>query len=342
MRPVRSSLPELRELETLVDALSPHARSRVLTRVYDRDDAWPIWAVTLGSTAARAPSLAFVGGVHGLERIGTQVVLAFLRTLSARLTWDRVLHDMLSRVRLVFVPLVNPGGIARSTRANPRGVDLMRNAVPHPEARGTFLVGGQRLSRHLPWYRGTPERELETESRALVQVVEREVLTSDVSIAIDCHSGFGLVDRIWFPYARTRRPFPRLAEVMGLKGLLDRTLPNHVYRFEPQAQTYTIVGDLWDSLYDRSTELAPDSVFVPLTLEMGSWTWVRKNPMQLASVWGSFNPILPHRLRRTLRRHLPFFELLLLALSSPHAWLVHDEQTRNEREREAYLSWRLT
>jgi hypothetical protein len=277
-----------------------------------------------------------------LERIGSQVVLAFLRTLSARLTWDRVLAEMLSRVRLLFVPLVNPGGVAQRTRANPRGVDLMRNAPPHPEARGTFLVGGQGLSSRLPWYRGMPERELEVESRALVHVIEREVLTSQVSIAVDCHSGFGLIDRIWFPYARTRRPFPRLAEVMGLKRLLDGTLPNHVYRFEPQAQTYTIVGDLWDYLYDRSCELAPQSVFVPLTLEMGSWLWVRKNPRQLASVFGGFNPTVPHRLRRTLRRHLSFFELLLLAMASPDAWLVGSQAERSLREREAYASWRFT
>jgi hypothetical protein len=339
---VRSRLPELSELEALVDALRPHARARVLARVEAASASYPVWAITLGSESPSAPSLAFVGGVHGLERIGTQVVLAFLRTLSVRLAWDELLHFLLERVRLLFVPLVNPGGMALGTRANPRGVDLMRNAPPHPEARGTFLVGGQRLSPRLPWYGGSPERELELESRALVQVVEREILSSDVSIALDCHSGFGVVDRLWFPYARTRRPFPRLAEVIGLKRLLDATLPNHVYRVEPQAQTYTIVGDLWDYLYDRAAELSSDRVFVPLTLEMGSWLWVRKNPAQLASIWGTFNPTVPHRLRRTLRRHLPFFDLLLLSVASPHAWLVSSDEERAERERRAYLSWKLT
>lgn len=336
------SLPELQELEALLETLEPHARIRVLTRVDAADRTFPVWSIALGTTAPNAPSLAYVGGVHGLERIGTQVVLAYLRTLAVRLSWDRVLLDTLSRVRVVFVPLVNPGGMWLNTRANPRGVDLMRNAPRHPEGRGTFLVGGQRLSKRLPWYAGAPERALEAESRALIEVIERELLRAEVALALDCHSGFGLVDRLWFPYARTRRPFPHLSEVVGLKRLLDATLPNHVYRVEPQAQTYTIEGDLWDHLYDLSRRVHPTGVFVPLTLEMGSWAWVRKNPRQLSSLSGSFNPVLPHRLKRTLRRHLSLFDLLLHAIASPEAWVCRDEPERRARELEAFTCWPRT
>ena len=243
MRLLPGPLPELRALEELIDELSPWARSRVLARVTVGDEALPIWSICLGSQLPEAPSLAFVGGVHGLERIGTRVVLAYLQTLRVRLSWDRVLHELLSRVRLVFVPLVNPGGMRLGTRANPRGVDLMRNAPPHPDSRGTLLVGGQRLSRRIPWFAGHPEQGLETESSALVELIEREVLCSRTAVAIDCHSGFGMQDRLWFPYARTRKPFPQLAEVVGIKRLLDATLPNHVYRMEPQTQSYTITGD---------------------------------------------------------------------------------------------------
>src|SRR5436190_871797 len=78
------------------------------------------------------------------------------------------------------------------SRANPRGVDLMRNAPRHPESRGTYLVGGQRISRRLPWFAGDPERGLELESRVLIDAMERELLPARVAIAIDCHSGFGL------------------------------------------------------------------------------------------------------------------------------------------------------
>jgi hypothetical protein len=335
-------LPELAELESLLPILEPHAEVRVLSRVDVAGQALPIWAISLGAREPEAPALAFVGGVHGLERIGTRVVLAYLRTLSVRLAWDRVLHETLSRVRLLFVPLVNPGGMWLGTRCNPRGVDLMRNAPRAAGGRGTFLVGGQRVSRFLPWYAGDPERALETESRALTEVIERELFGSRSSLAIDCHSGFGMIDRLWFPYARTRKPFPHLAEVVGIKHLLDATLPHHVYRVEPQAQAYTIQGDLWDHLYDRQRARFPERVFVPLTLEMGSWAWVRKNPRQLWTLDGSFNPVLPHRLKRTLRRHLPLFDLLLHAIRSHEAWVARDEAERVSREHEAFSTWPRT
>jgi murein tripeptide amidase MpaA len=65
--------------------------------------------------------------------------------LLVRFSWDRILRDTLDRVRLVFVPLVNPGGMLLGTRSNPCGVDLMRNGPRHPQGRGSFLLGGQRL-----------------------------------------------------------------------------------------------------------------------------------------------------------------------------------------------------
>ena len=54
---------------------------------------------------------------------------------------------------------------------------------------------------------------------------------------------------------------------------------------------------------------------------MGSWTWVRKNPLQGLSALGRFNPMKPHRLRRTLRRHLPLLDFLFHAAASHAAWL---------------------
>jgi Zinc carboxypeptidase len=338
---LHSLLPELTELEGLLERIAPYARTETLAHVSVNGHRLPVYATTLGTAEPDAPSLAFVGGVHGLERIGTQVVLAYLRTLSARLSWDRVLHDTLSRVRLVFVPLLNPGGMLLRARSNPRGVDLMRNAPRGQGGRGSFLLGGQRLSAKLPWFAGS-EGESELENRALFAIIQREVLCSRVALAIDCHSGFGMLDRLWFPYARTRKTFPNLAEVVGLKRLLDRTLPHHVYRVEPQANAYTIEGDAWDYLYDLSRAAGPERTFVPLTLEMGSWAWVRKNPWQLWSLDGGFNPVLPHRVKRTLRRHLPLFDLLLHAIASHEAWVAADDDVRARREHEAFTTWPRT
>jgi len=234
------------------------------------------------------------------------------------------------------------------SRSNPRGVDLMRNAPRGEGGRGSFLLGGQRISPRLPWFAGDAMdgagdvAQCEPENRALFEIIERELLCSDVSLAIDCHSGFGMLDRLWFPYARTRKPFPHLAEVVGLKRLLDATLPHHVYRVEPQANAYTIEGDAWDYLYDLQLSRARSRVFVPLTLEMGSWAWVRKNPWQLWSLDGGFNPVLPHRVKRTLRRHLPLFDLLLHAIASHEAWVAGSNEVRSQREDEAFSTWPRT
>ncbi len=81
-------------------------------------------------------------------------MLSFLQSLLARLRWDRLLHQQLDAVRLLFMPLVNPGGMWQSTRCNPQGVDLMRNAPVDALEKVPFLLGGQRLSPRLPWYRG--------------------------------------------------------------------------------------------------------------------------------------------------------------------------------------------
>ena len=48
--------------------------------------------------------------------------------------------------------------------------------------------------------------------------------------------------------------------------------------------------------------------FLPLTLEMGSWLWVKKNPRQLFSRHGIFNPLIEHRQQRVLRRHLALLD----------------------------------
>jgi len=285
-----------------------------LTRV----EAMPIYAFRFGAAAPAAPALLVVGGVHGLERIGTDVAIAFLSSLITRLGWDHVLHDALVRCRVVVVPLVNPIGMARGQRANANGVDLMRNAPAH-DFGGTPLVGGHRISPRLPWYMGAPGAAMEPEAAALVRLVEDELFATPFAIALDLHSGFGFADRLWYPYARTREPLPDQPAIAALARLLDDTLPNHVYRVEQTAQTYTIRGDLWDHLYDRR-RAAGGGVLLPLTLEMGSWTWVRKNPMQVLSSLGRFNPTKPHRHRRTLRRHLPLLDFLLHATASHRAW----------------------
>jgi len=332
-----SQLPELERFAELCARLGPHARREQLAIVEHERLALPIEAVVLGTEDRSAPTFVVIGGVHGLERIGTEIVLAFLATVTALLEWDGLVRRALQSMRLVMVPLVNPVGMALGLRSNGRGVDLMRNAPVHPRTHATMLVGGHRLSPRLPWFCGWPELGMEVESAALCDLVRREVLGAQVALLVDVHSGFGVVDRLWFPWARTRRPIPHLPEMYRLKQLLDRTLPNHVYRIEPQSRSYTAKGDLWDHLYDEQLERHPERTFLPLTLELGSWAWVKKNPRQALRAIGSFHPVLPHRLRRTLRRHMPLFDVLLRATAAPEAWT--STSARDELARAAFECW---
>jgi hypothetical protein len=289
------------------------------------------------------PAIGFFGGVHGVERIGTQVLLAFLHALIERLGWDETFGHMLERLRLVFVPLVNPGGMLQQTRCNPNGVDLMRNAPTEAERGVPLLLGGQRLSPTLPWYRGKRGAPMEPEAQALCRVVEARLHPHPFSLTLDCHSGFGSTDRIWFPYARTRTPVEALPEIYALRSMFRSTHPYHnIYIIEPQSHQYTTHGDLWDYLCDRARAACePHQVFIPLTLEMGSWMWVRKSPGQALKLLGMFNPLVPHRHQRALRRHLTFLEFLLRAAISHERWRPSVE-TRGQVMESALAYWYRT
>ena len=69
-------LPELDQLHELIDRLGDDAWVEQLAEIEHEDLRVPILAVMIGARDPSAPTFALVGGVHGLERIGTQVVLA--------------------------------------------------------------------------------------------------------------------------------------------------------------------------------------------------------------------------------------------------------------------------
>jgi len=334
------ALPELAELRVLIEQGAPHLDARVLCEVESGTRCFPVHALTLGNAAPDVPAVGFFGGVHGLERIGAEVVIAYLRSLVMRLPWDDALHRQLQNVRMVFMPLVNPGGLWRGTRANPRGVDLMRNAPVDAREPVPLLIGGQRISAGLPWYRGRDGAAMEAESAALCALVESEMLGRPFSIAVDCHSGFGVDDRIWFPYAHTRRPIPHLPEVHALRAIFETSHAHHRYVFEPQSRQYLTHGDLWDHLYLRALE-RPAQVFLPLTLEMGSWLWIKKNPRQIFSRHGIFNPLIAHRQQRVMRRHLALLDFFARAAGSYRRWLP-DGALREQHHAQAIARWYAT
>jgi hypothetical protein len=107
--------------------------------------------------------------------------------------------------------------------------------------------------------------------------------------------------------------------------------------FEPQSLQYLTHGDLWDYLYLQSTS-EPGRFFMPLTLEMGSWLWIKKNPRQLFNRYGIFNPLIAHRQQRVMRRHIGLLDFLVRAAASHHRWLPATS-IRDDHRQQALFRW---
>lgn len=104
-------IPELSALERIIEEGADAVEARIVCEVSANERRLPVYAVAMGNPSRDVPAVGFFGGVHGLERIGAEVVLVYLRSLVMRLKWDSLLHRQLESVRLVFMPLVNPGGM---------------------------------------------------------------------------------------------------------------------------------------------------------------------------------------------------------------------------------------
>ena len=111
------------------------------------------------------------------------------------------------------------------------------------------------MSRHLPWYRGRWEKQVEPEFQALSDIIDRHSRGGDrMMMAIDFHSGFGFRDHIWIPHAYRKQPIDDIGSYMSLKLLWERNFPHHNYVFGPQAMHYLSHGDMWDYFYLRCRE----------------------------------------------------------------------------------------
>lgn len=317
-------LRELLRIEELTKTNDPLVETLHLDVVQTEKHHMPIIGFKIGSDDPTLPTLGLFGGIHGLEKVGTQVVISYLSTVINRLSWDQDFRKLFEKCRLVSIPLINPVGMATHRRANPNGVDLMRNAPVQSNEASHFLVSGHRISSKLPWYRGSLNAPMEKEAQTLCDFVQKEVFPSQCSLTVDFHSGFGMKDRFWYPYAKSKIPFSRIHEVQRISHLLDKTFPHHIYHIEPQSLSYTTHGDLWDYLFDAHSEINRrencEKIFIPFTLEMGSWMWLKKNPSQIFNSLGLFNPIKTHRYERIMRRHLLLINFLFDATRNYPSW----------------------
>ncbi len=330
-------LLEHRLLNELLPELDGFAEVQVLDEIRHDGAAFPIHSLSAGSKDPQAPLLLLTGGVHGLERIGSHVILAFFQHLARMAQWSESIHHLLSQIRIAALPVINPVGMSLRRRSNGAGVDLMRNAPVESHGSAWRLWSGQTITPRLPWFRGQPEA-MEKESSLLCDFVRRERQGRSFTLALDLHSGFGSKDSLWYPYSHRLSPPANLAEYSALARLLDKSPLQSIYDFEPQTRHYQISGDLWDLLLLEAEASGDEQRFLPLTLELGSWLWLRKHPSSILSSEGPFNPLIRHRYERILRRHGVLLLLLAEACASHRRWLPAEGQ-RATYQSEARNRW---
>jgi len=295
-----------------------HSVAEQSIEVYDVN--YTMRLIAVGEAPPDAPTLVIIAGVHGIESIGVDILLNYLSALTVQSGWSDSVRSLLQRVRLLAIPMANPSGIAIRRRANANGVDLMRNAPVDARVKATWMVGGHRYSRCLPWFRGRPG-VLEQETQVLFDWCNSLFCRGPCTLVLDIHSGFGLRDQIWYPYAGQKTAFPRIGDVLALERLFDASYPHHHhYQFSQQSQYYITHGDLWDWIYDHRFTHA-NQPFLPLTLELGSWLWLKKNPKQLLNKLGLFHPMVEHRRSRVLRQHFSLLDFLIKAVEVWPTWI---------------------
>ncbi len=82
-------LLELDALERILELGNGHLRVSTLhTAQLGPDVGFPVYGIALGSTAADVPVAGFFGGVHGLERIGSESGTVCCTTSSNMCAWS--------------------------------------------------------------------------------------------------------------------------------------------------------------------------------------------------------------------------------------------------------------
>ncbi|GAA6134762.1 M14 family metallopeptidase [Oceaniserpentilla sp. 4NH20-0058] len=322
---LKTYVPEYLELDKIIVQNADVIQVEQLAHIPINNIHLPIPLLTIGSPETSQTTLLITASIHGVERIGTQALLAWLQSLLQRFRWDSLWRSQFEEeVALVIMPMVNPAGMYLNQRANGNGVDLNRHAPIEAEDPVPFLLGGQRISNRLPWYRGKKAGAVEIEFTVLESVIERFTQPNKPVLALDIHSGFGFRNQLWIPYAFRRQPISDVPLYMALKILWERNYPNHNYLFEPQSTAYLSHGDVWD-YFHRKCQME-GKLLMPLTLEMGSWNWIKKRPIQLLSFSGLFHPTVPHRHARVLRQHLGLMDFLLAATRNFEQWKPTGDQ----------------
>ncbi|MCB1177934.1 MAG: carboxypeptidase [Leptospiraceae bacterium] len=251
---------------------------------------FPIYGLEIGKPSSFEKNVVgFVAGVHGLETIGIRILFDFLEHLlyPGNKSFLPELHS--GKLGIACIPILNPGGVVLKSRANPAGVDLMRNSNVEAEKPVKFF-GGQSFSAKLPYFRG---KAIQPENRVLLNFVKKYFypLNQNIIPVLDIHSGFGTIDNVWWPYAYTKDKCPDDSLYSKLSKILKDDCYHLHLKYGPQSEIYTTHGDIWDKIYLEFQEKSNNSSkLLPWTLEVGTWSDIKSDPWKIFRKRGIFNP----------------------------------------------------
>lgn len=248
-----------------------------LDKTYQSRDIWLVKISDNVTIDEDEPEVLFMGGIHGHEKPGYQVVIYTINSILENYTTYNVNQSFTERVRslvnnteLYFIPMVNPDGIEANCRKNQRpndclfgnkyfcGVDINRNfgykweefkKHPFKYAFGAFPYSLKRTNVMFPfldfksingrgYYRGSYPFS-ENESRAIKSFIENH----NITIAIDYHTTGELMT---YPWSWTRDPPP---DEHIFLSIADNISKINGYNITQGSKWYYILGCSKDWFY---------------------------------------------------------------------------------------------
>jgi hypothetical protein len=261
-------------IDAWLGAAEHGARVRVIGASVERA---PLVALEIGPEIAPA-STVILAGLHPLEWIGVEILLALLVRLCANPPDNRCIS---------FVPLINVDGYRRVEadlragrrrwrRFNAHGVDLNRNWP-------SFFRGAGPLA----WLNGRsgPAPWSEPETAAVAGMLDRLHARAPIEVAASLHS-FGRM--LLVPYGGRWRPPPRAAELRAVAGAVAARLTRRyrVCQVSHWLPGFLARGIEIDNLHERYGALS-------LLIECGAGGLALGQPASWLQPFRWYNPVDP-------------------------------------------------
>ena len=119
---------------TLTDELNIYAEANPdICRLYtlgqsvEGRELWAMLITDNPNDEEDEPEFKYVSTMHGDEPVGTETCLYFIDLLLTEYGTDERITNLIDDTAIWIVPLMNPDGLERNTRANANGIDLNRS-----------------------------------------------------------------------------------------------------------------------------------------------------------------------------------------------------------------------